>query len=128
LNRAVQSTAEVNMAGGERKRREVGRFCDKKRPKKSAAERRELEEEKILRLEGVYKLTAEAGSDFFRFCPKDGGKLSGKSLRCGVCDAKWADTVLALNHENYHIHMIDDREYLRWWRKCMFRRLTPDLL
>jgi hypothetical protein len=32
--------------------------------------------------------------------------------------------VLALNHENYHIHLIDDRDYLRWWRKCIFRRLT----
>lgn len=112
------------MAGGERKRREESRFCDKKRPKPIAAKYRELEEEKILRREGVYKLTAEAGSDFFLFCPKDGHKLSGKSLRCGECDAKWADTVLALNHENHHIHLVDDREYLQWWRKCMFRRLT----
>jgi hypothetical protein len=43
---------------------------------------------------------------------------------CGECSANWVDTVLALNHENYHIHLIDDRDYLRWWRKCMFRRLT----
>jgi hypothetical protein len=112
------------MAGGERKRKDGGRFCDKKRPKQTADKYRELEKEKILRREGVYKLTAEAGSDLFRFCPKDGHKLSGKSLRCGECSTKWADTVLALNHENYHIHLIDDRDYLRWWRKCMFRRLT----
>jgi hypothetical protein len=112
------------MAGGERKRGDGGRFADKKRPKKSAQELRELEEQEILRIEGVYKLTAEAGSEFFWFCPKDGSKLYGKGQRCESCSAKWAGTVLALNHENHHIHMIDDREFLKWWRKCMYRRLS----
>jgi hypothetical protein len=70
------------MAGGEHKRKEGGRFCDKKRPKQSADKLRQLNEEKILRREGVFKLTAESGSDFFRFCPKDGHKLSLRGVLC----------------------------------------------
>jgi hypothetical protein len=115
------------MVGGERERktRKVeSRFAEKRRPKALAAELRERAEELILRREGVYKLIAEAGSDSFLFCPKDGHKLSGKSLRFEHCSAKWADTVLALAQENHHIHLIDDRDFLIWWRKCLFRRLT----
>jgi hypothetical protein len=112
------------MAGGERKRREEGRFADKKRPKRPAAELRELQQELVLKKEGVYKLTAESGSDFFLYCPKDGHRLSEKSLQCGQCSAKWSGIVLALNHKNHHIHMIDDKEFLKWWEKCIFRRLS----
>jgi hypothetical protein len=112
------------MAGGERKRQVEGRFADKKRPRKPTAKLRELEGDKIMRLEGIYKLTAESGSDYFRFCPKDGSKLNGKSLACEKCSAMWVDTVLALNHENCHLHFVDDRDFLKWWQKCCFRRLT----
>jgi hypothetical protein len=106
-----------------RGRRQTSRFADRKRPKKPAVELRELEEEKMLRLEGVFKIEAEAGSDMFKFCPKDGRKLHGRRLKCETCSAKWWDTFLVLNHENGYIHMVDERDFLKWWRKCVFRRV-----
>jgi hypothetical protein len=52
----------------------------------------------------VFTSFLQSWADFFQVCPKDGHKLSGKSLRCGECSANWVDTVLAFNHENYHIY------------------------
>jgi hypothetical protein len=111
------------MAGGERERKGKGkaiepRFNDRKRPRATKAELKSL----ALKKEGFGMRSEHVPS--FRFCSKDGKKLVGKYLECAKCSIKWASKMLFEAGPSVNAHLVDTRDYFKFWRKKLYWRLT----
>jgi hypothetical protein len=115
----------ICMAGGERerkgKKRVESRFRDPKRPKglqPSKAKSKALS----LKKEG-FLVKCDTGESFF-FCPKDGQKLKGKLAKCSKCQVDWGRMYLSEAGHPENAHLVDLRDYLIFWRKKLYWRLT----
>jgi hypothetical protein len=110
------------MPGGERERKGKKvepRFRDKKRPRLTKDEKKSL----ALKNEGFGMLLSD-GSKVFKFCPKDGKKLEGRSFKCPSCLEKWAGKFVSESRASVNAHLVDSRDFLKFWRQKVYWRLT----
>jgi hypothetical protein len=112
------------MAGGERERkgkRKESRFNDREKPKG----RQPSEDESkalVLKKEG-FVLKSDFGESFL-FRHQDGKKLKGKQAKCPKCLVEWGLKYVTEAFVSENAHLVDLRDYLMFWRKKFYWRLT----
>jgi hypothetical protein len=113
------------MVGGERERKGKGKVakpkfndCKKPKPRVTKAELKAI----ALKNEGFGMLSGRAS--VFKFCPKDGKRLDGKYMTCSKCLESWSSKHLSEAGPFLNAHLIDTRDYLKFWRKKLYWRLT----
>jgi hypothetical protein len=75
-----------------------------------------------LKKEGFLVKTDTGGP--FLFCPQDGKKLKGKLAKCPACLVEWGLKYVCEAGSSDNAHLVDLRDYLMFWRKKFYWRLT----